>query len=289
MDSLNLNGTSFGSLPPSPSTSKSPLVSGTNEDNTSETTIKRPPIRDLTYYIDEQMSIFLVDDHLFRVHRHFLRNESVIFDTYGEEGQSDEKPIELPGVTRSEFVVLMDYFYKGTFFKRKPGRDLEASLQDYIDLLSIASRYECTEAHQKAILGIESLSVDPIQKIILSDKYNVQHWLMPAYIELCKRDKPPNKEEASRIGLDKAMLIADARENVRSCRESRDMIYNHIYNYGNSDSLPPELLEHSRVERIVNEVLKSHDTSVQTIMDEKPGDKKGLKKYKGKGKKVKKM
>ncbi|KAF9255988.1 hypothetical protein L218DRAFT_911811 [Marasmius fiardii PR-910] len=223
----------------------------------------RHPVRNPKYYIDEQMSIFLVDNNLFRVHRHFLRRESVVFDSMfscppppeGQDGQSDENPIVLPDVKQSEFMALMDYFYQGSFFLNEPGHAI--SLREYIDLLSIASRYECTGARQKAIQGIESHCIDPIQKIILSEKYNVQHWLMPAYIELCKRDKSLNGNDARQIGIDKAMVIAEARENVRSCLESRRMIYNQY------DPLPSGILEDSRVERFVNEALENQASPIE--------------------------
>lgn len=32
----------------------------------------------------------------------------------GAEGQTDDKPIPLPGVTRDEFKILLDFFYLGS-------------------------------------------------------------------------------------------------------------------------------------------------------------------------------
>ncbi|KAG7095836.1 hypothetical protein E1B28_006531 [Marasmius oreades] len=250
----------------------SPALSAKSDLDDSEPTVVQlaatgVPVRDPKYYIDEQMSIFLVDNHLFRVHRHFLRRESLVFDTMfncpppveGQEGQADESPIALPDVSRNEFIALMDYFYQGSFFLSQSGSTIP--LQEHIDLLSIASRYDCPGARLKAIQGIESQPLDPIQKLILSEKYNVQEWLMPAYIEICKRDKPLTKDEAVQIGLEKVMLIAEAREIARSSPESRDMIYNHYYNHGNN-SWPGPIFEHSRLERIINESLATKLPSI---------------------------
>ncbi|KAG7095837.1 hypothetical protein E1B28_006532 [Marasmius oreades] len=230
-------------------------------DKASLTTPETLPVHDRhsTYYIDEQMSIFLVENCLFRVHRHFLRNESVVFDSmfscpppaYGEEGQSDENPIVLPSVTRNEFVALMDYFYKGTFFKSQPGHS--TSLQEYIDLLSISTRYECAGARDKAIRGIDKFPPNPIRNLVLSEKYSVPQWFMPAYIELCKREKPLKKDEAICIGLEKTLLIAEARENLRSSAESRQM----LVSSGHWDKWPPSMFDNSRVERYIGDAANS--------------------------------
>ncbi|KAL0579204.1 hypothetical protein V5O48_002827 [Marasmius crinis-equi] len=180
------------------------------------------PIRDPKYYIDEEMAIFLVDMHLFRIHRHILRRESVVFDSMfecpppaeGREGQSDDNPIVLQGVTRAEFLALMDYFYKGSFFKSES--DNKTTREEYIDLLSIATRFECIEARQKAVQGIEGHVLDPVQKIVLAQTYDVSQWLVPAYVELCQRDNPLTHDEALQIGLEKVILIGNARENRAS-------------------------------------------------------------------------
>ncbi|KAF9255989.1 hypothetical protein L218DRAFT_1081574 [Marasmius fiardii PR-910] len=172
------------------------------------------------YYIDEQMAIFLVDNHLYKVHRHFLRRESLKFNAMfdclppDQSGQTDENPIVLSEVTRGEFEALLEYFYTGLFFKAAENNP--RSLQEYTDLLSIATRYECTDARRKAIDGIESLRPSPVQRIVLAEKFNVLNWLEPAYIELCERAAPLGLYEGEQLGLEKVILVALAREKVRS-------------------------------------------------------------------------
>ncbi|KAL0065655.1 hypothetical protein AAF712_007296 [Marasmius tenuissimus] len=188
-------------------------------------------IRHSQYYIDESMSIFLVENQLFKIHRHFLRQESPIFDK-GQEGETEDRPIVLPEITCDQFVGLMDCFYKGTFFKTKePG----TSFKEYKDLFSIATLYECSEAGQKAILGIESYNPIAVEKIVLAERHNVDRWLMPAYIQLCKRDNPLTRDEAWDIGLDKTIMIAAAREKIRF-----------------SGELSANFFEESRVQRVLN-------------------------------------
>ncbi|KAL0579203.1 hypothetical protein V5O48_002826 [Marasmius crinis-equi] len=258
----------------------------------------RPVIRHPHYYIDEKMSIFVVDNQLFRIHRHFLRRESAVFDgmfdcpepVEGQEGETDDRPIELPGVTYNEFVALLDHFYKGSFYKNN-ANDV-TSLQGYIDLLSIASRYECTEARQKAIKGIDFYQPDPIRRIVLSDQYDVPEWLMPAYIQLCKRDEPLTRDEALEIGPDKTVLIAGARENIRCSPESRRIIRDGSFNnpfggpFGSnsmgSSPFPNSILEDARVKRFIEEELRL--SSLSSPRASTPSNKWISKKKKKKGK-----
>ena len=113
----------------------------------------------------------------------------------------------------------------------------------------------CTEARQKAIQGIESHNLDPIQKLVLADAFDIPQWLMPSYIELCKRDNPLTPDDALWIGPEKAMSIAKARESIRGSPETRQMFSGSYYG---SIDWPSGVFENSRVERIVNEALVSN-------------------------------
>jgi len=56
-----------------------------------------------------------------KVHRHhFIRESAVFRDMFSTpqgdripEGDSDQTPIELPGITKAEMEILLDYFYEG--------------------------------------------------------------------------------------------------------------------------------------------------------------------------------
>ncbi len=55
----------------------------------------------------------------------------------------------------------------------------------------------------------------PVQKITLANRYNVPHWLPPAFLELCKRPEPLEDLEAEALGLRSVVRIARAREIAR--------------------------------------------------------------------------
>ncbi|KAF8152961.1 hypothetical protein B0H34DRAFT_677192 [Crassisporium funariophilum] len=70
-----------------------------------------------------KLSIFKIEGVYYKVHRYFLDRESSVFQsmfscpspTEGPEGDSDQNPIHIPGVTTSEFEALLDFLYNGAF------------------------------------------------------------------------------------------------------------------------------------------------------------------------------
>ncbi|KAF8810251.1 hypothetical protein BYT27DRAFT_7240802 [Phlegmacium glaucopus] len=69
------------------------------------------------------LSVFKVDGIYYKVHRYLLERESPVFKAMfnspppygGQDGQSKEKPINIPDVSRSEFEALLDFLYNGGF------------------------------------------------------------------------------------------------------------------------------------------------------------------------------
>lgn len=49
---------------------------------------------------------------------------------------------------------------------------------------------------------------------MLAEKHGVQQWLVPAYVEVCKRGHPLEDTEAEVLGLRTATRIARVRERV---------------------------------------------------------------------------
>ncbi|CAL1710181.1 unnamed protein product [Somion occarium] len=174
--------------------------------------------RDSQYYFDDGLTVFAVENHLFRVHRYFLTRDSEFFRGLftcppppGEvaEGQSDEKPIILEGVKESEFRCLMRFFYDGMY------TPAVVSLDDWIALLSISTRYVFDRIREMAIQEISTKVLDPIKKIILANKYDIPQWLPPAFVDLCKRPESLSESEAETLGLKTIVRVARARESVR--------------------------------------------------------------------------
>ncbi|KAJ7111402.1 hypothetical protein C8R44DRAFT_985525 [Mycena epipterygia] len=188
-----------------------------------------PPKRG-KYYIDDPMSIFLVGNQLFKVHRHFLVTESEVFRWMfacppggsDPDGFCDERAIPLPGVACVEFEALLDFFYTEKFQRH------QAVMKEWIDLLAISTRFDFQRIREDAINAIEHsrwkqprqwprrITIDPIEQIVLAERHDIPHWLPVAYALICERSKPLDEWEAEKIGYRKTALLARAREAVRN-------------------------------------------------------------------------
>ncbi|KAH7910894.1 hypothetical protein BJ138DRAFT_1151832 [Hygrophoropsis aurantiaca] len=133
----------------------------------------------------------------------------------GPEGRTDDRPILLPEVTCTEFATLLKFFYNSMY--KQP---LE-SVDEWVDLLSISTRYGMENVRERALEELDSLPpLDPIRRIVLAKKHDVLEWLIPAYAALCRRVEPLTVSEAIEIGLETTVFLATAREKVRE----RDII-----------------------------------------------------------------
>lgn len=94
---------------------------------------------------------------------------------------------------------------------------LKLSLEEWIAVLSISSRYDMENVRRKAIAQINSHRprVDPVEKILLAEKHDIPFWRSSAYASLCQRESPLEEWEAEKLGLKVTVQLARAREAVR--------------------------------------------------------------------------
>jgi hypothetical protein len=96
-------------------------------------------------------------------------------------------------------------------------------MRDWINLLSIASRYDFQRIRDCAISAIDhrrwprwNEGIDPIERIVLAEKHDIPEWLPIAYADLCQRPNPLEEWEGEKLGYRKLTLLARAREAVRN-------------------------------------------------------------------------
>ncbi|KAL4244341.1 hypothetical protein ABKN59_010658 [Abortiporus biennis] len=188
------------------------------------------PSRNSKFYLEDEMSIFLVQNQLFKVHRHFLIRESELFRTMfqlpsgessSQEGTSDDNPIVLPDVTVEEFEALLEFFYDGMhvdsssrcFVEWNP-LIVDANTIRWKNRLSISTRLQFDRLRDRCIveLGPRSTELDPIDRICLAQRFDIPMWYQVAYEEICARDHPLEVWEAQKIGLETAIRLAKTRE-----------------------------------------------------------------------------
>lgn len=65
-----------------------------------------------------------------------------------------------------------------------------------------------------AIKALESLtlSMDPVDKIVMARKFDVSPWLITSLHALARREKPLDLSEGNRLGLEWALKVAEVRE-----------------------------------------------------------------------------
>ncbi|CAE6428258.1 unnamed protein product [Rhizoctonia solani] len=79
--------------------------------------------------------------------------------------------------------------------------------------LRIATRYGCPHMRNFAISQLESrFQSPPIDRIKLSDEFNIPTWAKPAFVELCRRTEPISQREARILGAERLAEISRIRE-----------------------------------------------------------------------------
>jgi len=204
--------------PISPQTDTSSYIFSFRETSTpvSEPTVIAP--RHPTYYFQDEMTVFLVDGHLFKVHRWFLERHSPVFRSMFyqrspdlPDGKTDDSPILLANVTCKEFESLLNFFYLSIF-------DREVPLDECLSLLKVSQTYMMHEIHWIAIEEISDRgpAVPAVEKIVLATKHSIPQWLQPAYVELCRRPEALTESEGVVLGLATTVKVLKARERFQN-------------------------------------------------------------------------
>ncbi|PBK66255.1 hypothetical protein ARMSODRAFT_1086755 [Armillaria solidipes] len=227
-----------------------------------------PTSRNRKFYFDDDMTIFIVENELFRVHRYFLTRESEFFRTMlscppgseGPEGIHDDKPIPIgAGATREEFECVLDYVFNQHGYNVSPHQ----TNQYWINILTFCNRFDLDNVRGVAMSHLESYPYsDPIDAIAIAERIDMRGWLLPAFKTLCQRVEPLDLSEGNKIGMEKALLIARAREAVRDSDGAPSPLrpYDEPLEMFNPNTPPspkyPRLLYSDRlVTRVVKEVL----------------------------------
>ncbi|KAK0194306.1 hypothetical protein F5146DRAFT_1135071 [Armillaria mellea] len=198
-----------------------------------------PTSRNRKFYFEDDMTIFIVENELFRVHRYFLTRESEFFHTMlscppgseGPEGISDDKAIPYwcwsnPG--RALNACLTTFTINGMCNQlSRAGTNAELMYsgrrlsrhqtnQYWINILTFCNRFDLDNVRDVAMSHLDSYpEFDPIDAIAIAERIDMRRWLLPAFKTLCQRVEPLNLSEGNKIGMEKALLIARAREAVR--------------------------------------------------------------------------
>ncbi|KAI5983064.1 hypothetical protein EDD15DRAFT_2179700, partial [Pisolithus albus] len=168
-----------------------------------------------------------VENTLFRVPRKPLEEESTVFrdmfllpqpNSDAIEGQDDTRPVILHGVSRADFECLLKALLCRQYGENK---GLALSLtNEWTSVLKLSTMWEFTTLREAAISWLDTSDAslyrsDPLEKIVLANRYDIKEWLLPSLLALAQRPDPISIEEGRRLGLETALKLASVREKLR--------------------------------------------------------------------------
>ncbi len=90
------------------------------------------------------------------------------------------------------------------------------TLEEWTSILDLATRWEFPDIRALAIRSLQSLDISPVDRIALSRDFDISgRWTLGAYTTLCERPEPLTFAEASKLGLESSIRIAQLREQLR--------------------------------------------------------------------------
>ncbi|KDQ49165.1 hypothetical protein JAAARDRAFT_82951, partial [Jaapia argillacea MUCL 33604] len=164
-----------------------------------------------SFYIHDDMVVFLVEDTLFRVHSFFFKRDSQYFRTLLlQHGPSSEiYPVRLDGVSVADLETFLGVLYPVDFTKRAA-----ATADEWTSVLTLATKWSFITIRSLAIRELFPLA-SPVDKIVVGRQYDIPEWLPDAYVAVCERPEALTKKEGERLGLDEVIKISQLRQDVR--------------------------------------------------------------------------
>jgi len=172
------------------------------------------------YYIRSGDTTFIVENHLFRVHRFFFERESPYFRAMlstpaapGEQprGTSDRDAFVLGDVKSADFALFLWVFYNPKYSLYDT-----ATLDEWLRILKLAQHWGFTEVKHLVTRSLELLEIGHIQKIVLYHQYGIDRSLLiSSYAAICARAEPISNDEGNALGIQTVLMLAAARERAR--------------------------------------------------------------------------
>ncbi|KAJ7286928.1 hypothetical protein C8J57DRAFT_1048994, partial [Mycena rebaudengoi] len=147
--------------------------------------------------------IVMVADTEYNVHRYLFAGTKA-FSGQGIGGMS---PYYL-SATKTDFERLLTILYPASH-----GEHECETTEEWTSVLRLADRWDMHDIRRLAIAQLE-LCAGPVDKIALGERYGVQEWLVPAYLELCTRKAPITTTEGYQIGVEALVRIAELKNEV---------------------------------------------------------------------------
>ncbi|OAX41826.1 hypothetical protein K503DRAFT_780367 [Rhizopogon vinicolor AM-OR11-026] len=165
------------------------------------------------YYLGDGNVTFVVENTLFCVHRFFFERESKdFFEDFAkalQDGISDGGPFLLEGITSADFETLLWVWYSPKYRLDKKQKD------HWLVILDLSTRWQFPRMKELAVEQLQSLEIDPVEKVTIYDKYGIDRsLLLREYKRLCTREGQMSTEEGEKVKLPTVLGIYQARERA---------------------------------------------------------------------------
>ncbi|KAG2074398.1 hypothetical protein BDR04DRAFT_174332 [Suillus decipiens] len=212
------------------------------------------------FYLPDGNITFLVENTFFCVHRSFFERESQFFirelAQAPQDGISDESAFRVEDVTSDDFTTLLWVWYSPKYRLDRNSSD------DWLVILELSTRWQFPEMKKLAIEQLQCLKMDPVEKIAIYNKYEIDRsLLLPEYKHLCTREGQMSIEEGEKVGILTVLAIHQARERaMKSAMEN------------GRDNLTPADVDDEELEQILKDVFNlnkgsttgsRHDADIQ--------------------------
>ncbi|KAJ7250477.1 hypothetical protein B0H12DRAFT_1072073 [Mycena haematopus] len=175
------------------------------------------------YYVEN--ITFKVEDCIFSVPRYHFEHTSEIFasmltlplgDGVQVEGQSEQNPIVLEGISKVDFRALLKVLYPLNIREAMLNTDEWMTKDEWLSVLKLSTQWRFLEARDLAIKQLDrpGSKFEPVELVMLGQQYDVAAWLKKGYAGLVLRQVCISPEEANQIGWETAFRISAARETA---------------------------------------------------------------------------
>ncbi|KAH7338057.1 hypothetical protein B0J17DRAFT_660599 [Rhizoctonia solani] len=205
----------------------SEVKSSDNPNSTSSYPASRAISRHPKFFFDNVLVAIQIEDTLFNVHKYQLAKSEVFSDMFKmpkpkgdrpEEGSSPEHPIIIEGVAASDFAALLTVLYAGQFSSNQPTPDAPL----IVPAFRLANVLNFSEL-RAFLLPLAEENLDDVDKIVFAREFDINEWLVPAHVRLCKREEHLSFEEARKLQVDSVLMISQIREKHRTQTQTRSI------------------------------------------------------------------
>ncbi|KAJ7157721.1 hypothetical protein C8R43DRAFT_405277 [Mycena crocata] len=178
----------------------------------------KPCAQSTHYWLrDHGMLIFEAENVLFRVHQYFLHRDSpVLRDMMPVEISPDgpEPIFHLDGVSSKDFEHLLWLYYNPAIIT------YEAPKTTWRSILRLADRWEMDNIAKIALGNLmKAADLEPLERIMLCERGDLSRdQATEAYMTVCTREAPLNREELKMLSTEVILIITSAREQIIALR-----------------------------------------------------------------------